>query len=115
PDIEYSDSNRFITGQIQQEDDWTRFANQVVLVVSNPSHEPMSAVATNADPDSPVSTVRLGRTITKRIDVDGAPSLQALQERARRELEAASSMYQRMTLITQVDPRHQPDHVYEAS
>ena len=102
-DATYADSD-FVLIPIDEEADTTRFANQVVVYVDDPARAPLSSVRTNADPDSPTSTVTLGRTITKTLQSTAADQT-TLDAIAVSELQQAGSMYRRATLVTQPDPR----------
>jgi hypothetical protein len=111
-DVEYSGDD-FVLIPIREEAETTRLANQVIVVVDDPNRAPLSSVATNDDPDSPVSTVTLGRTITKVIQADAAADQATLDERAQRELQESASLYRRATLLTSIDPRREGREVYE--
>lgn len=115
PDVVYAAGDGFIVPPADEDVEDTRFANQVVVVVNNPDREPLVAVATNNDPDSPTSTVALGMTITKRLTGDRAADQETLQTLANHELSQSSSFYRRLTLNTLVDPRRAPNEVYEVT
>mgnify|MGYP001194473650 FL=1 len=72
----------------------------------------LTSVKTNADPDSPISTVTLGRTITKVIQSDAADqtTLDAIAENYLRD---EAGLYRRATLLTSIDPRREAHEVYE--
>src|SRR5690606_977996 len=108
PDIEYTYGDGFVLSPFTDEVEMTRFANRIIVVSDNPDIDPpIVAVATNADPDSPTSTVRLGRTIVKEIRRDAADQSTAAAI-AQHELELASSYYRRATLTTaNADPRRE--------
>jgi hypothetical protein len=112
PDTTYSDTNELVLSPVEVESEDTRFANQVVAFVDDPSRPPLSSVATNADPASPISTVSLGRTITKTLQVGRVADQATLDAIAQRELEDAASLYERATLLTPIDPRRDAHEVY---
>ncbi|MCZ7599989.1 MAG: hypothetical protein M5U09_22775 [Gammaproteobacteria bacterium] len=58
PDVTYTGED-FVLIPITEDSETTRLANQVVAVVDDPSRSPLSSVKTNADPDSPISTISL--------------------------------------------------------
>lgn len=111
PDVAYTD-NEWLVADIKETTDTTRFANQIVARVNNPGLAPLSAVATNADPASPTSTVTLGRTITQTIDGGTAPDQATLTAIAQQALRIAAGAYRTATISTQIDPRREPHEVY---
>lgn len=96
----------------KEQGDLTRFANRVVVTLSDPSVAPMHATATNSDPDNPVSTVALDRTITKFLQVSGAADQATLNARAFSELQQAAAFYRTADLITIPDPLREPNELY---
>ncbi len=111
PDVTYLDSD-FITTSLEEESETARFANQIIAILDDPARAPLSSVKTNDDPDSPTSTVRLGRTISKTLHVEAAADQAALDTWAEHALEAAASIYRRATLLTQPDPRRGAHEIY---
>lgn len=111
PDATYT-GNDFVLTPIEDEQDTNRLANRVVVVVTDPDRPGMAGVATNMDPDSPISVPNLGRIISKRLERDSAATQQILNEAAQRELEASASLYERATLLTPIDPRRDAREVY---
>ena len=103
PDVTYT-GNNFVLIPIAEESETQRFANQIVVVSEDPNVGIISSTATNTDPDSPTSTVTLGRTITKviRRTVADQTTADAIAET---ELGQSGSLYRRATLATQPDPR----------
>ncbi len=91
-------------------DDWddTRVANRVVIVCNDPARTTFSSSLTNSNPSSPVSTVALGRTITKVIEDNSLASQADADRRAQIELEQATTIYARRSLSVLLDPRRQP-------
>lgn len=111
PDVTYQDTD-FVLVPLAEESDTTRFANQVIAVIDDPNRPPLSSVATNSDPGSAISTVNLGRTITKIVRSDRAADQATLDAIALRALRDAASMYKRATLLTSIDPRRDAHEVY---
>lgn len=111
PDVTYTGDD-FVLIPITEEAETTRLANQVVAVVDDPSRAVLTSVKTNADPDSPISTVSLGRTITKVLNADAADqaTLDAIAENYLRD---EAGLYRRATLLTSIDPRRDAHEVYE--
>lgn len=112
PDTSYS-SEDMILSPVMTERDTTRFANRIVATMEDPQRTPLRSVATNSDPDSPISTVALGRTITKLVRADGAADQTTLDAIALAELDRASEAYRRMQIQTFFDPRRGAFEVYE--
>lgn len=111
PDVTYTGED-FVLIPITEEAETTRLANQVVAIVDDPSRAPLTSVKTNADPDSPISTVSLGRTITKVIQSDAADQT-TLDAIAENYLRNEAGLYRRATLLTSIDPRREAHEVYE--
>lgn len=111
PDVTYTGDD-FVLIPITEEAETTRLANQVVAVVDDPSRAVLTSVKTNADPDSPISTVTLGRTITKVIQSDAADQT-TLDAIAENYLRNEAGLYRRGTLLTSIDPRRDAREVYE--
>jgi len=109
PDVTYNDTD-FVLIPITEEVETTRFANKVIVTSGN-----LVAVATNDDPDSPISTVSLGRTYTRVVTVDAAADQTAIDAIAAQYLRDAASLYRRATLLTQPDPRREANEVYALS
>lgn len=103
PDATYT-VNDFVLSPIKEQVEMARFANQVVIVSEDANSGLITSVATNADPDSPTSTVSLGHTITKTIRRSVADQTTA-NAIAAAELQEAGSLYRRATLSLQPDPR----------
>lgn len=111
PDVTYTGED-FVLIPITEEAETTRLANQVVAVVNDPGQAPLTSTKTNADPDSPISTVTLGRTITKVIQSDAADQ-STLDAIAENYLRTEAGLYRRATLLTSIDPRREAHEVYE--
>lgn len=111
PDVTYTGDD-FVLIPITEESETTRLANQVVAVVDDPSRAVLTSVKTNADPDSPISTVTLGRTITRVIQSDAADQT-TLDAIAENYLRNEAGLYRRGTLLTSIDPRRDAREVYE--
>lgn len=114
PDVTYrggADGDWIVSEPIDQSqaDIWV---NQVIVVVDDPARAPASAVRTNADPSSPISTVVTGRTFTRVIQADRAADSTTLEAIADDYLRRAASAYQTATLTTSIDPRRDAHEVY---
>lgn len=113
-DVVYTSADWITDVGIDENPDMTRFANQVVLYVTDAAlTTPLTSTKTNTDPSSPTSTVTLGRTISKPIPVPSAVSQTVLDAKAVSELEQAAADYVRMTMTTPIDPRREAHEIYE--
>jgi len=85
--------------------DATRFANKVIVRVNNPDLDvPITGSYTNSNPDSPISTVSLGRTICKVIDSTSIQTQADADAYAQALCEQAASVYLTGYLYTGLDP-----------
>jgi hypothetical protein len=110
-DVTYTDVT-WLTGDIVENIDTTRFANQIIAMRNDPSGGLLVSVATNDDPDSPISTVTLGRTISKPMNFDNAADQTTLDGLALNALRDASYAYRTTDIQTQLDPRREAFEVY---
>lgn len=110
-DVTYS-SDEFVMAPLNDEQDTTRFANQIVAVVQDPNRAVLYSVRTNADTNNPISTISLGRTITKTLSPANIADQTTLDSYATRELEEAAAVYKRAVITTPIDPRRQAHEVY---
>jgi hypothetical protein len=108
PDVIYQDTDWLLI-PIQRSPDTSRFANKIIATCDNPL---LSSVALNDDPDSPISTVSLGRTITRRIPVDAVADQTTLDAIAAQYLRDAANVYERVAIETHPDPRREANEVY---
>lgn len=113
PNVTYTGED-FVLIPIAEEAETTRLANQVVAVVNDPSQAPLTSTRTNADPDSPISTVSLGRTITRVLSAEAADQT-TLDAIADNYLRNEAGLYRRATLLTSIDPRRDAHEVYEVT
>ena len=107
-EYEYVDDELSITyNGMEEELDLFEVANSWVLVESNPEKTPKVATRVNNDPDNPISTVNLGRTIVdyREIeDVSSQTSLDALADRVKFE---ASQVFGKVKFKTAIVPFHE--------
>ena len=108
PEYHYVDDELSIMyNGMEEELDLFEVANSWVLVESNPEKTPKVAVRINDDPESPVSTVNLGRTIVdfREIqDVSSQASLDSLADRIKTE---ASQVFGKLKFKTALVPFHE--------
>lgn len=74
-------------------------ANVVLVINDDPASAPLSSTATNSDPQSPTSTVSIGRSIMRLVTVQGSTTQAALDALAARIL-AESRTYYRTCKVT---------------
>ena len=77
--------------------DYFNVANKVILAVSNPDADPMTAIATNENPDSPFSYQSRGRWITDYRQEEEATSQSVLDAKAARILSEAMQVSETIT------------------
>ena len=111
-DVQYSGETFVLAGDVEEERETSRFANQIIAIIDDPARGVLSSVKTNSDPDSPTSTVSLGRTITRVIAGDRAADQDTLDLLAERELQASASMFRKVGIATSIDPRRDGHEVY---
>lgn len=89
---------------VEIETDTDRFANQIIVICSNPDlPAPFSVTETNDDPEDPISTVNLGRTISKVLEVSYLIDEEEAVAFAKWQLEEASNIYLGGSLSTRLD------------
>lgn len=100
------DDESVIFPEVQQSLDLFAVPNKWVLVVSEADREPMRAVYTNANQDSPTSTVSRGRTIVDYREQEDAADQATLEARAQRIAFEASQVYEQVEFETAIMPMH---------
>jgi len=107
-DYHYVDDElSIIYNGMEEELDLFEVANSWVLVESNPEKTPKVASRINNDPNSPISTVNVGRTIVdfREIqDVSSQASLDAMADRIKFE---ASQVFGKLKFSTALVPFHE--------
>lgn len=112
-EYEYAtDTHGLIVPNVDQELDLFSIPNKWTLVVSEPEMPALVASYTNADPGSPTSTIRRGRTITDFRTEQDAVDLTTLQEKAARLAFEASQIYEAIDFSTAMMPIHSGNDVY---
>jgi hypothetical protein len=93
-----------VNDTISIETDTSGFANEIVIINSNPdAPEPIWARVVNDDPSSPTSTVSMERTITRVLQASFILDNEEARELAYNQLEAAASVYLTGGLSTRLD------------
>lgn len=108
----YGDESLVIPN-VDQELDLFSVPNKVVGVVSEPDQPMLVASATNANPASPTSTVRRGRTIVDFREAEEAASQAVLQTKVNRYLFEHAQMYEHLGFETALMPIHGTNDVYQ--
>ena len=82
-------------------------ANVFIVICDSPERdEPLRAEAVNSDPNSPYSTVSLGRRVPHIERVDNTPDLAALQDTAQRLKSESLQTTERIEIVTALQPDH---------
>lgn len=98
--------------EVMQELDLFSIPNRWILTVSDPDRENIVVDFTNADPASPTSTVRRGRTITEFLSEQDASDEATLIEKASRLAFESSQVYEALEFDTGLMPIHSGNDVY---
>lgn len=98
--------------EVMQELDLYAIPNRWILTVSDPDRDTIVVDFTNADPASPTSTVRRGRTITEFVQEQDADSEATLIEKASRLAFESSQVYEAIEFDTGLMPIHSGNDVY---
>lgn len=115
PAVRYtSDTGSKIVPPIDEEPDWTRVCNRVVVLGTDPAADQIVAVRENNDPTSPASYQNLGNQwITRTIEAPEIQTQTAADAMAENVIREGASFYRTLTLQTLPDPTRNPREVYE--
>jgi hypothetical protein len=97
-------TNADIVGTIDVQPTGNEIANVVLAINDDPAAAPLKAIATNSDPQSPTSTVSIGRSIMRLVKVTGATTQGALDALAARILAESRTYYRTAKLTILHDP-----------
>jgi hypothetical protein len=92
---------------MEEELDLTETANSWVVTQSNPEKEPLVSTKTNDNPDSPTSTVNMGRTIVDFREVDDISDQATLDAYVERIAFEASQVFGKLKFKTALMPFHE--------
>lgn len=107
-DYEYLDDDvSVIYNGIEEELDYFGVPNVWVVTQSNPEKEPLVSVKVNDNPDSPTSTVNVGRNIVDFREVDDIADQATLDAYTERIAFEASQVYGRLRFKTALMPFHE--------
>lgn len=113
PAVTYtSDAGSQIVPPIEEQPDWTRVCNRVVVLGTDPAADQIVAVRENNDPTSPASYDALGGWITRTLEVPEVQTQAAADAMAENVLRGGASFYNTLTLQTLPDPTRNPREVY---
>lgn len=107
-DYEYLDNEiSVIYNGIEEELDFFGVPNVWVVTQSNPEKPPLVSVKVNNNPDSPTSTVNVGRNIVDFREVDDIADQETLDAYTERIAFEASQVYGRLRFKTALMPFHE--------
>lgn len=97
---------------IEEQPDWTRVCNRVIVLGTDPAAAQIVAVRENNDIASPASYTNLGGWITRTIEAPELQTQAAANAMAENILREGASFYRTLTLQTLPDPTRNPREVY---
>jgi hypothetical protein len=107
-DYTYADDElSIIYNGMEEELDLTETANSWVVTQSNPEKEPLVSTKVNDNPDSPTSTVNMGRTIVDFREVDDIADQATLDAYVERIAFEASQVFGKLKFKTALMPFHE--------
>lgn len=113
PAVTYtSDTGSRIVPPIEEEPDWTRVCNRVIVLGTDPGADQIVAVRENNDPTSPVSYQNMDAWITRTIEAPEIQTQEAADAMAENVIREGASFYRTLTLQTLPDPTRNPREVY---
>lgn len=103
-----TDQNSVILDEVEEELDLFDIPNRFIAVLSNPEQQPLVATYTNDNPQSPLSTVSRGRTITAEIkEVENITDQATLSNYIQRIAFNACQVYGKVKFRTWIIPEHE--------
>lgn len=115
PGYEYiADRKSVLSPGLSVELDLFEIANKWVATVSEADRPPLKSVYTNSNPESPTSTVQLGRTIVDFREVDAADQ-ESLDSRVERIASEASQVYEIVDIETALMPHHENNDIVKVT
>lgn len=106
-EYEYKDDHLSViyNGMERELDTWD-IPNQWVAVLSDPEREPMMATYENNNPESPTSTINLGRNIVRLLEPESVADQNALDGYVQRVAFESSQIYGRISFESAIMPMH---------
>lgn len=101
-----TDGKSVIFTGAEEELDLFNVANQFTVVRTNEEEEPLMSIYTNVNPNSPTSTIRRGRIISDRREIEDIADQEALDKYTERIAIKASQVYGRIRFDTVLMPFH---------
>jgi len=109
----FSGEGSVVIDAIEQDGVYDVIANQIIVYKENTQGTPIRVTRTNNDPASPVSTVSLGRIITRVIKDTNIADLATAKAIAKRAIEESSSYTNKLKVTTFPLPARELHEVYE--
>lgn len=109
----FSGEGSLVIDAVEQEGIYETLANKVIVYKENTQGSSIRVTRTNNDPASPVSTVTLGRTITRVIKDSNIADTATAQAIARRAIEEAASYTNKLKVTTMPVPDRELHEVYD--
>lgn len=101
-----------ILHEMEQEQDYYKVPNRLVLYVSTPDRPPLRAEILNDSPNSPTSTVSRGRVITESVQIEDVSDLPTLNDIGRTRMRTENSLFENIKFSTGIMPLHENLDVY---
>jgi len=101
-----------ILHDMDQEQDFYKVPNRLVLVVSTPDRPPLRAEIINSSPSSPTSTVSRGRTITETVSIEDVSDLPTLNDIGNTMMRTQNSLFETIKFKTGLFPIHENLDMY---
>lgn len=109
----FSGEGSLVIEAIEQEGVYETLANKIIVYKENTQGASIRVTRTNNDPASAVSTVSLGRTITRVIKDSNIADVATAQAIAKRAIEEASSSTSKLKVTTLPVPDRELHEVYD--
>lgn len=109
----FSGEGSIVIDAVEQEGVYETVANKVIVYKENTQGSSIRVTRTNNDPASPVSTVSLGRVITRVIKDSNIADTATAQARAKQAIEEASSVTNKLKVTTLPVPDRNLHEVYD--
>lgn len=107
PDYEYDSGDLSVIYKgVKNKIDNFNTPNKWVVIMSNPEVAPIKVTAVNNDPNSPLSIVNRGRTITKVQKVDNISSISKLNSYLKQVVDSSTDGVQEVEFETALMPMH---------
>jgi hypothetical protein len=102
-----------IVPPVEDEPDFSRFCNRVVVIGTDPAQEPIYAIRENTDPLSAASFDNLGQWVSRTEENGEIQTQTAADSLADELIRSGVGYYRTLRIQTLPDPTRQPREVYE--